>query len=159
MKLRKKLSYLIGSLVVLYLFNTALTMTYYNPHVAVRAYSWLAARHVADPILWIIERSKGETEELYPLISISRLEKNLYWGPRAAVIGTVIDTEKIVDGDWHINIKDAEGMVLVTEMAPEYPLPVPAVGARVKIWGVTRYDLDHRWWELHPIFGWEEIKK
>ncbi len=92
----------------------------------------------------------------YPLIDIGILNSGLYAGPRASLEGTVTDVVSAQDGDVHINIKSKSG-TLVTEIIPEYPLTLPISGDKIKIWGVTRYDIAHRWWELHPVIGWEKV--
>lgn len=122
-------------------------MTIYNPAIAVRIFGFFQERHFFS-----------ETEGGYPLISIYKLQKNLFLKPRASVIGKVENEVKSTDGDLHVNIQDDNGRILVAEIVPEYPLKTPPVGAKIKVWGVTRYDLEHRWWELHPVFGWELIK-
>lgn len=134
----------------LYALQQVLFATIYNPAVAVPAYKWLAAHGLV--------RSERETQfdDLYPVIDIQTLNKSKFFEARAAVVGRVTATMASPDGDVHINITDARGNTLVAEMVPEYPLPIPQVGETIKIWGVTRYDLDYFWWELHPVFGWEK---
>lgn len=156
MKFFKRLFWASIIIVALFLFNKILNLTYYNPAVIIPAYGWLNKYKLvkqAEIAVKLVEK-----EELYPLIPISRLQSNLFQRPRARVIGTVSSIIKAPDGDWHINITDDSGLTQITEMVPEYPLPLPKTGAKIKIWGVTRYDLEHRWRELHPVFGWEPIK-
>lgn len=148
-------------LAVFLLLNLLLNLTYYNPAIAVPAFELLSKYHLAqfigktEKVLYL----KPDESELYPLTSITRLQSNLFTGPRAAVEGIVTERIKATDNDWHINIKDFDSeRVLVAEIAPDHPLSVPLKGEKIKIWGITRYDLDHRWWELHPVMGWEKIK-
>lgn len=154
----KKVLVLGGALLFLFVFNLFITWTWYNPAVMVPVYGWLAAHNLAETAGNVL--NLGQKEEQYPLISIEDLEKNLFWGPRAAAIGTVTDVVRASDGDHHINVKDEKtGRILVAETVPEYSLPLPEIGQKIKIWGVTRFDIEHRWWELHPVFGWEKSGK
>ena len=127
------------------LFDIGLNLTLYNPTVITPVYSFFLKHHLLSP------EGPG-----YPLVSIHKLNLGLYFEPRATVIGTVQEVVTSGDGDIHMNIQNKEG-TLVVEIIPEYPLPKPNVGDKIRIWGVTRYDISHRWWELHPVIGWRKI--
>jgi len=142
-------------LVVFGFFNWALTLTYYNPAVIVPAYGWAKAHGIDIEIDSVHKFFSFGDEEGYPLLSIDKINRSLFFGPRAAVIGKVTYIVGMADGDWHINVADDKDNIIVAEIIPEYPLPIPPLGAMIKIWGITRYDLAHRWWELHPVIGWE----
>lgn len=75
---------------------------------------------------------------------------------KVAVVGIVDKIAHQPDGDYHVIIRNSEGMALVTEFIPEITLPLPTVGNRIKIWGVVRFDILHNWWEIHPVIGWEK---
>ena len=138
-----------------FVVNEILNFTYYNPAVIVPIYGW-AARHGLAKYYESFEKLfTFEEGTLYPLISISRLNKSLFFGPRAAIIGKVAYITKVDDGDYHINVQDEKGDILVAEVIPEYPIKLPPVGAIIKIWGIARFDLAHRWWELHPVIGYQ----
>ncbi len=64
------------------------------------------------------------------------------------------------DGDYHIIIRQQylPWPVLVTETIPEIKLSLPIEGDYIKIWGITRFDEPHNWWEIHPVIGWEKLK-
>lgn len=135
----------------LILFDKLMSWTVYNPAIATSAYRWLTDRHLLSLI------PDGEEKNIYPTTTIGTLNNNMFWKPRAAVVGTVIDELRASDGDWHINVQDEHGDILVVEMIPEYPLSLPNIGSKIKIWGITRFDLEHRWWELHPVIGWAQL--
>ncbi len=90
---------------------------------------------------------------------MKKINRSLVWGPRGSVIGEVTEKVKADDGDWHINIRDSSGNVLVIEFTPEYKMSIPDVGLEIKVLGILRYDMEHRWWEIHPAIGWEKVKK
>lgn len=148
---KKKIIFTVGALAGFVLIELFLTWTLYNPAVMVPAYRF-AVTH-GFPIEKVEKKNAGGT---YPVVSVRDLERSMIWGPRVSVVGLISDQEKIVDGDTHLNIKDQDGRVLVGEIVPEFPVGAPPLGACVKIWGIPRYDLEHRWWEIHPVIGWEK---
>lgn len=82
---------------------------------------------------------------------------------KVAVEGIVDKVAHQPDGDYHVVIRPSyvpAGLFLVTEFIPEIKdLPLPKEGDYIKIWGITRFDEPHNWWELHPVIGWEKIVK
>jgi adenine deaminase len=64
--------------------------------------------------------------------------------------GTVVYRRKMKDGDWHVTIVDAQDRKVVVEIIPAIPLKVPTKGQRVRVWGISRADFQHKWPELHP---------
>ena len=144
---KKKVLFSFLILVLFVAFDIALNFTLYNPAFITPIYAYVLNKKIIPE----------ESEPAYPLISIKELNSGLYSGPRAMVIGTVLEIIKSGDGDWHINIQGPDS-VLVAEVVPEFPVALPTVGEKVKVWGVTRFDLAHRWWELHPVFGIEKAQ-
>jgi hypothetical protein len=65
---------------------------------------------------------------------------------------TLLRTE--ADGDLHIRLSDARGYFIVLEVIPEMSLPAPTLGSMIRAQGITRYDREHRWFELHPLESW-----
>lgn len=152
-KLRETRSFkIVFVLMIFVVLEAFLSWTFYNPAVMVPVYRW-GVNHGLLKVWGILERENGQ----YEITTIKTLNESKFWGPRAAVVGTVTDVQKVFDGDWHLNITDKDGRTLVAEVIPEYPVPLPDLGAKVQIWGVTRFDLDHRWWELHPVIGWRKL--
>jgi Putative zinc-finger len=49
---------------------------------------------------------------------------------------------------------------VICEIIPPSKLDAPAVGKRVRVYGVSRYDAkeDHRWYEVHPVVAIEPVK-
>lgn len=132
-------------IIAFFLFDLSLNFTVYNPTFITPIYNFFLNHHIIS-----------NEESGYPLESVHTLNWGLYSGSRATVIGTVEYMLKSGDGDWHINIQ-SKNETIVAEIIPEYPLPVPSVGEKVRIWGITRYDIAHRWWELHPVIGWKKL--
>ena len=129
-----------------------LNMTLYNPSFIVPAYN--KARS-----LGFFKDVPSTVNNLYPVYPIKKINQSLVWGPRGSVIGAVKEKVKADDGDWHINVRNSSGDVLVVEFTPEYKIELPEAGSEIKVWGILRYDMVHRWWEIHPAIGWEKVKK
>lgn len=155
----KKILFVIIFVVAIFVINFLLGLTLYNPTVAVPAYGWLEKYHLVK-IYEQVESAlpfNGGSKSLYPIVPARNINRSLFFGPRAAVQGVVRAVQKVTDGDWHVNVEDSDGSVMVSELVPEYPLALPSVGDRIMVWGITRYDLNHRWWEIHPVFGWKKL--
>lgn len=137
------------------LFDQILNYTWYNPAFIVPLYGWMDRHGLTFWIPSYQTPASVPTDKGYALTTIHKINAGLYALPHAAVEGVVSAVVRSPDGDWHVNIADDRGGTLVAEIVPEYPLVPPPVGSRVKLWGLTRYDIEHRWWEIHPVFGWQ----
>ena len=49
---------------------------------------------------------------------------------------------------------------VICEIIPPSNLTTPAVGEKVRVYGVSRYDgkEDHQWYEVHPVVGIEKLE-
>lgn len=109
---------------------------------------------------------QGEKEDddlLYHDVGLVDFIANGSTKTKVAVEGIVDKVAHQPDGDYHVVIRPLYvpvGLFLVTEFIPEIKdLPLPNKGDHIKIWGITRFDEPHNWWELHPVIGWEKIVK
>lgn len=104
---------------------------------------------------------KGEQVEddlLYQDTNITDFIVNGSTKTKISIKGRVDSVTHEPDGDYHVIVTNAVGLPLVTEFIPEITmLTLPAVGDRIKIWGIVRFDEPHNWWELHPVIGWERL--
>jgi hypothetical protein len=79
------------------------------------------------------------------------------------IIGVVELSKVEADGDRHMRVGDGKGHAVVCEaiptLLPVTPFPVPQVGDRVRIRGISRFDLKHKWPELHPTEAIEVLPK
>lgn len=108
--------------------------------------------------------SSGEKEDedlLYHDVGLADFIINGSTKTKVAVDGIVDKVTHEPDGDYHVILRpqyDPVGLFLVTETIPEIKnLPLPNEGDHIKIWGITRFDEPHNWWELHPVIGWEKL--
>jgi hypothetical protein len=76
---------------------------------------------------------------------------------RAEVTGKVTLVKKEADGDLHIRVSDGKQFI-VAECMPQIPCVKPKVGQTITVRGITRFDGEHHWYELHPVTGLEISK-
>jgi len=102
----------------------------------------------------------GEEDLLYHDTNLADFIVNGSGKTKIKVEGIVDQVTGEPDGDYHVVIHPqyiSIGLFLVTEFIPEIDLPIPQVGDNIRIWGITRFDEPHNWWEIHPVIGWEKI--
>jgi hypothetical protein len=68
------------------------------------------------------------------------------------------------DGDLSFKLVDdlgQPGPFIVCEIIDPIKLAAPAVGSRVRVYGVSRYDgqADHNWYEVHPVLNIEVVHR
>lgn len=154
--MKKKLSAVLISIIVFgggvglgwYIRNQTLNPRASIPNVFERALNFLV--------------KKGESEKddlLYYDTDLADFIVNGSQKTKVSVEGIVDKISREPDGDYHIIMRPryAPGLYLVTEAVPEIKLPLPKEGDRIKIWGITRFDVLHNWWEIHPVIGWEKL--
>lgn len=92
------------------------------------------------------------------VVTITKTNPNLglVVDTHVCIEGQVIYRRKEDDGDIHFKIVDANGNVLTCEIDPQHPLGEPAYLQHVRVYGITRFDMDHGWWEIHPVDYWED---
>ena len=68
---------------------------------------------------------------------------------------TVVYTTIEADSDVHIRVRDQRDShradFMVAECIPKLPCKQPKVGDVISLRGIIRWDLVHRWWEIHPV--------
>lgn len=114
---------------------------------------------IQRPLAYLVKEGEKEDEDiLYNDVNISDFIVNGSPKTKVAVVGVVADIPHEPDGDYHLILKDPFGSYLVTETIPQIKLPLPQIGQKVRVWGITRFDVLHNWWEIHPVIGWEPVK-
>lgn len=68
------------------------------------------------------------------------------------------------DGDLSFKLVDdlgQPGPFIVCEIIDPIHLAPPSVGSRVRVYGVSRYDgqVDHNWYEVHPVLNIEVVRR
>jgi hypothetical protein len=103
---------------------------------------------------------KVDDDLLYHDVGLIDFIENGSAKTKVVVEGIVDKVIREPDGDYHIIIRPPylPLPVLVAEAIPEIKnLPLPKEGDRIKIWGITRFDELHNWWEIHPVIGWKKL--
>jgi len=56
---------------------------------------------------------------------------------------------------------NSSGPFVICEVIEPLEVPIPPVGSRVRVYGVSRFDAqsDHNWHEVHPVLNIEVLKK
>ena len=67
------------------------------------------------------------------------------------------------DGDLSFKLVDElgrPGPFIICEIIDPIKLAPPSVGSRVRVYGVSRYDgqMDHNWYEVHPVLNIEVVR-
>ena len=95
----------------------------------------------------------SEEPRQYFNVAIADMPANHY--THVEITGTVKSVIPQKDGDTHIQVSDGADFV-IAECIPKLPCSVvPDVGQTVTIRGISRYDRENHWYEVHPV---EEIE-
>ncbi|HJQ41165.1 MAG TPA: zf-HC2 domain-containing protein [Thermoanaerobaculia bacterium] len=83
--------------------------------------------------------------------------------PHVIVTGVVSELEgDFQEGSRRFRLSDPRDpkAFAVCEILDGDPLRAPKAGARVRVWGVSRYDSnpDHEWFEIHPVLKVEVLR-
>lgn len=112
----------------------------------------------------------GSTANYWPLSATTIL--NMQWVltpvnpaipvfrmPHICVEGVVAEVISEDDGDHHfwVNLDGTTKDRFACEITPQNPLAPPKVGDHVRVFGIYRYDSEHRWPECHPVDHWEAM--
>lgn len=96
-------------------------------------------------LLWTV--AMAETRH-YFRVEPSAMAQNFH--THVEVTGRVTLSKREGDGDWHMRLEDAKGFI-TAECIPEIPCPHPKVGQCVRVRGLSRFDDEHKWYEVHPV--------
>ena len=94
--------------------------------------------------------------DLFPPTPLEKIAIRDKWSrPRALIEGTVKYGRIEGDGDYHFVVEDANKNKVICEIIPQLKMDRPKVGQIIYVWGIVRWDRQHRWGELHPVIGWK----
>lgn len=73
-----------------------------------------------------------------------------------AVTGRVAYTRTEDDGDLHIRLNSLTDSTkfIIAECIPALPCLRPIKGSKITVQGISRYDPEHSWREIHPCENW-----
>ena len=99
-----------------------------------------------------VDQSSEEPRQYFK-VAIADMPPNHY--THVEITGKVTSVKSERDGDTHIQVSDGADFI-IAECIPKLPCSViPDVGQTVTIRGISRYDRENRWYEVHPV---EEIE-
>lgn len=87
----------------------------------------------------------------YPVIPLARVATTAR--THVCVTAPVVYVRLMKDKDIHITLDNGTAKV-VAEIIPQFPLPRPKKGSVITVCGITRFDKQHRWPEIHPVTSW-----
>lgn len=99
----------------------------------------------------------------FHLVSIADLERSSK--PHVVTEGYVSEVRvNDEDGDLSFKLVDdlsRPGPFVVCEIIDPIRIDPPAVGSRVRVYGVSRFDsqVDHQWYEVHPVLNIEAVRR
>ena len=94
-----------------------------------------------------------EASRRYLPVAPSRMVNNRR--THVEITGKVTEVSEQADGDIHVRIEDDHGFV-IAECIPALPevrrqCAALLTGSTVTVHGISRYDFEHNWWEVHPV--------
>jgi len=105
----------------------------------------------------VIAPSFGQTAgRRYWPVSVDSLATGKVPHTHVQTVGRVRLIRFEADSDVHIKLTGVRSFV-VLEIIPGLRLPLPTVGQRIRAFGITRWDQEHSWAELHPCERWEPV--
>jgi hypothetical protein len=97
----------------------------------------------------ILSLSQGR---YYWPVTISTIVHGLNKHTHVSVTAKPFKTIHELDGDTHIWIRDSISRdSMVVECIPKLPCPNIIIGKLYNWQGITRFDGEHRWYEIHPL--------
>src|SRR5205085_11380442 len=92
----------------------------------------------------------------YWLVSIDSLATGRDPHTHVQTVGRVRLIRFEADSDIHIKLTGVRSFV-VLELIPGLRVPMPALGQRIRAFGISRWDKEHGWQEIHPCERWEPV--
>lgn len=88
-------------------------------------------------------------------VSVALLSSGSFKHTHVQVTGIVAYAVTEDDGDLHIKLTsvtpDTLNRFIIAECIPSLPCRHPKSGDTVTVRGISRYDPEHRWYEVHPV--------
>lgn len=101
----------------------------------------------------VLAAENSEEPRQYFKVAIADMTVNHY--THVEITGEVKSRILEKDGDTHLQVSDGTNFI-IAECIPKLPCSViPNVGQTITVRGISRYDRENRWYEVHPV---EEIE-
>ena len=108
----------------------------------------MAGRLIALVLVLVSVPASGEEKRVYHPVAVADMPTTLH--THVQVEGVVTYVAREADGDVHFRLEDG-GAFIVCEVVPWHPMRRVRIGQRVRVFGLTREDKKHHWFEVHPI--------
>jgi len=88
-------------------------------------------------------------------VSLSEFAKHGSGRTHVSIVGYVSRVRLEADGDMHIELVSSlhakTRSTIMAECVPYHPCVRPRLHTRVRVAGISRFDPEHHWWEVHPV--------
>jgi hypothetical protein len=101
------------------------------------------------PYLALLLLLAASGRQYFP-VSIANLAAGRNFHTHVRVTGKVVLVKHEADGDLHIRLSDGKHFI-VAECIPELPCREPRIGETVTVEGISRFDGEHKWWEVNLV--------
>lgn len=89
---------------------------------------------------------------LYWIVTVDDLARGRNFHTHVQITGRVALVKHEADGDTHIQISGSDSSRwVVAECIPSLPCKLPRVGQIVTVKGISRFDGEHKFYEVHPV--------
>lgn len=95
------------------------------------------------------------TQRTYWVMSVDTLATGHLKHTHVQVTDSVAYAVGEGDGDVHIKLQSRSGKFIIAECIPKLPCLKPKAGTRITVYGITRWDPEHQWAEVHPVEDWK----
>ncbi len=106
-------------------------------------------------LLLLLPVVAGAQRTYWPLSLDSLAIGHVHGHTHVAVTGKVAYVRAETDGDVHIKLVSPSGRFIIAECIPKLPCVLPIAGWTITVYGITRHDPEHGWWEVHPVERWQ----
>ncbi len=107
-------------------------------------------------VLLLLQIAQTPGRRYWP-VSVDSLATGHVLHTHVQVTGRVKLVRREADGDTHIQLTGVRSFI-VAECVPELPCALPTVGQRITVYGISREDKEHHWFECHPVERWEPAR-
>jgi len=105
-------------------------------------------------LAFAIWTTPAQAQRTYWVVPIDTLAIGRLKHTHVQVTGKVIYVNAETDGDIHVKVGSPSGRFIMAECIPKLPCVKPKVDSVITVFGITRWDPEHGWAEVHPVESW-----
>lgn len=105
-------------------------------------------------LVFSIRTTPAYAQRTYWKVPLDTLAIGHFKHTHVQTTGTVVYVLSETDGDIHIKLSSPSGRFIIAECIPKLPCIKPKAGTTITVFGITRWDPEHVWAEVHPVESW-----